>query len=201
MSSIPEWILHNPIELFGAATGILYIFLSVRQHILTWPVGLVSSAFYIIVFMKAGIYAMMLLQLYYFGISIYGWYYWLRGNKGDDNTKNVPVLTMSRKGYVLLAIISGTIFIFIYLILTRFTDTTVPLADSFTTSLSIVATWMLARKYIENWLIWIFVDIILAALFIYKGLWPTVALYSVYTVMAFIGYYKWKKDLKSPEIG
>jgi nicotinamide mononucleotide transporter len=89
------------------------------------------------------------------------------------------------------------IYFSILFILVKFSNSDVPVIDSLTTSFSIVATWMLARKYIENWIIWIFVDFASVGLYIYKSLWPTVILFAIYTVMAFFGYFEWKKDLKS----
>ena len=136
------------------------------------------------------------LQVYYVGISIYGWYYWVKGGK-KENGKTVPVRSANKKLWLKLIGIAIIIYFAILIILLNFTDSDVPYMDSFTTALSIIATWMLAKKYIEQWLIWIFVDFISVGLYIYKGLWPTVILFIVYTAMAFVGYIEWKKDLKS----
>ena len=191
-----EWLISNKIELLGAILGILYIFFSIRQNIFTWPTGLVTSALYIFVFFQSKLYADMGLQVYYVGISIYGWYYWLKGGKAE-NRKTVPVRSANKKLWLKLIGIAIVFYFAILIILLNFTDSDVPYMDSFTTALSIIATWMLAKKYIEQWLIWIFVDFISVGLYIYKGLWPTVILFIVYTAMAFVGYIEWKKDLKS----
>ena len=191
-----EWLISNKIELLGAILGILYIFFSIRQNIFTWPTGLVTSALYIFVFFQSKLYADMGLQVYYVGISIYGWYYWLKGGK-TENRKTVPVRSANKKLWLKLTGIAIVFYFAILIILLNFTDSDVPYMDSFTTALSIIATWMLAKKYIEQWLIWIFVDFISVGLYIYKGLWPTVILFIVYTAMAFVGYIEWKKDLKS----
>ena len=193
---LKEWLSVNFIELSGAILGLVYILFSIRQNILTWPTGLLTSALYIIVFYQSGFYADMGLQVYYVVISIYGWLYWLKGRKPADKSK-IPVRTTR---IVLWIKITGiTIFIYgiILYILLNFTDSTVPYMDSMTTALSITATWMLARKYIEHWLIWIFVDLFSAGLYIYKNLWPTVILFLVYTFMAWWGYREWKKDVNS----
>lgn len=192
---IIEWLISNKIELLGAILGIAYIFFSIRQNILTWPTGLATSALYIVVFFQSKFYADMGLQVYYVGISIYGWYYWIKGNKPENST-TVPVRQISKNLWLKLIAIAILLYFAILIILLNFTDSDVPFMDSFTTALSIIATWMLAKKYIEQWLIWIFVDIISAGLYIYKELWPTVILFAVYTVMAYLGYTKWKKDLK-----
>ena len=192
---ILEWLVNNKIELLGAILGIAFIFFSIRQNILTWPTGLATSALYIVVFFQSKFYADMGLQVYYVAISIYGWYYWIKGNKPNNST-TVPVRRTSKNLWLKLIAIAILLYFAILIILLNFTDSDVPFMDSFTTALSIIATWMLAKKYIEQWLIWIFVDIISAGLYIYKELWPTVILFIVYTVMAYLGYIQWRKDLK-----
>jgi len=193
------WLLSNKIELLGAILGILYIFFSIRQSILTWPTGLLTSVLYVIVFFQSKFYADMGLQVYYVVISIYGWYFWLKGAKPEESY-SVPVRELSKKLWLILGIASIVIFIILVFILKNFTDSDVPYMDSLTTALSIVATWMLAKKYIEQWLIWIFVDAVSAGLYVYKNLWPTVVLFVVYTLMAVLGYREWKKDLKAQNI-
>lgn len=192
---IVEWLLNNKIELLGAILGIVYIFFSIRQNILTWPTGLVTSALYIIVFFQSKFYADMALQVYYVIISAYGWYFWLKGGTNNTSTE-LKVRKTPRKLVLLLAFCTFIIYGIISVVLVNYTDSDVPYMDSLTTSLSIVATWMLAKKYIEHWLIWVFVDLVSSGLYVYKNLWPTVILFSVYTIMAVLGYIEWKKDLK-----
>ncbi len=189
-----KWLSGNYIELLGAILGIVYIFFSIRQSILTWPVGLLTSALYVSVFFSTKLYADMGLQMYYIVISIYGWHEWIWGNSA---TKSEP-LKVSRLNFrlgILLAAISFMLFILMWFILDNYTDSTVPVADSLATSLSIVATWMLARKILEHWLVWIFVDAFSIGLFLYKELYPTVILFAVYTIMAVVGYIEWKKEI------
>jgi nicotinamide mononucleotide transporter len=192
------WIGNNGVELLGAVLGLLYILFSIRQHILTWPTGLLTSVLYTIVFFKSGFYADMGLQVYYVVISIYGWYYWLKGGvKKTEQKENVPVKSLPKN--ILLKVIIAVVPIYLVLlyILLEYTDSTVPFMDSLTTALSIAATWMLAKKYIEHWFIWIFVDTLSAGLYIYKNLWPTVILFIVYTILAVTGYFEWKKSMLS----
>jgi len=189
-----KWLSGNYIELLGAILGIVYVFFSIRQSILTWPVGLLTSALYVSVFFSTKLYADMGLQMYYVGISIYGWYEWLRGNSAN---KSEP-LKVSRLNFrlgILLASVSFLLFFLMWFILDNYTDSTVPVADSLATSLSIVATWMLARKILEHWLVWIFVDAFSIGLFLFKELYPTVILFAVYTIMAVVGYIEWKKEV------
>lgn len=193
-----EWLSVNYVELLGAVLGFAYIFFSIRQSILTWPVGLLTSALYVWVFLTSKLYADMGLQLYYVFISIYGWYEWLSG-KQNGQTHQLNVSRLNLRLGIWLAIASLAIFLIIWFILIRFTDSPVPVADSLATSLSIVATWMLARKILEHWLVWIFVDAFSVGLFAYKKLWPTVVLFVVYTVMAAIGYIEWRRDYRSKQ--
>ena len=198
MNIIFEWLISNKIEVAGAILGILYIIFSVKQNILTWPTGLLTSLLYIVVFYNSKFYAGMGLQAYYVVVSIYGWFYWLRGKQTE--TKNVPVRKTSAKLWRKIIVSSIFIYLLILLILLKFTDSDIPYLDSLATALSIVATWMLARKYIEHWLIWIFVDILSSALYVYKNLWPTVVLFLIYTVMAYLGYIEWLKDFKKNKV-
>ncbi|SHI51367.1 nicotinamide mononucleotide transporter [Tangfeifania diversioriginum] len=199
---LTTWLWSNKIELIGAILGLLYILFSIRQHILTWATGLLTSALYIVVFFQSGFYADMGLQVYYVFISIYGWYFWLKGEKkaARNSEQQVPVTRIKKWVLVKSAIVTLLIFLFLIFILKRFTDSTVPVMDSLTTALSITATWMLAKKYIEHWIIWIFVDFFSAGLYVYKNLWPTVVLFIVYAVMAIVGYLEWKKDLNKAEL-
>jgi nicotinamide mononucleotide transporter len=192
---ILEWLLNNKIELLGAILGIVYIVFSIQQNILTWPTGLLTSVIYVAVFFNARLYADMGLQVYYVAISIYGWYFWIKGKK-PQNTTQVPVKNTPGLLWIKLTFGSVVLYTILLYILLNWTNSDVPYMDSFTTALSIVATWMLAKKYIEHWLLWIFIDAFSAGLYIYKGLWPTAVLFIIYTIMAVLGYIEWKKDLE-----
>ncbi|MEA3461376.1 MAG: nicotinamide riboside transporter PnuC [Bacteroidota bacterium] len=182
------------IEIFGVVTGILYVILEVKQNRLLWPLGIITSAAYVYIFFAGKFYADMGLQLYYVLISIYGWYYWSRGGL-KDNKKELPVIRINRQQLILLFLTFAFAWVGIYFILDRYTDSTVPLGDSFTTALAIVATWMLTRKIIEQWFLWIIANVVSIALYIYKGLYPTVILYAVYAGMAVYGYLEWKRSM------
>jgi nicotinamide mononucleotide transporter len=192
--TILAWLAKHYIEIFGALTGLLYIYFSIKENILLWPTGIISSAVYIYVFFNSKFYADMSLQVYYLIISIYGWILWAKGSQKDTDD-NLPITKTPKKIYFTLFLITLALFIVIGIILDKATDSPLPYWDSFTTSLSITATWMLAKKYIEQWHIWIIVDSVSAALYIYKGLYPTVILFIVFTTMAVVGYLQWKKSL------
>lgn len=193
MDLILKWLSGNYIELLGAILGMAYIIFSIRQNILTWPVGLLTSILYVWVFFDSKLYADMGLQIYYVVISIYGWYEWLYGNKTNGKTK-LSISRLTPKLGFYLSVISLAIFLLIWFILKNFTDSPVPMADALATGLSIVATWMLARKILEHWLVWVFVDAFSIGLFWYKDLHPTVILFVIYTIMAFGGFIEWKKE-------
>jgi nicotinamide mononucleotide transporter len=138
------------------------------------------------------------LQTYYVLISIYGWYWWIRGGR-QYKSDSLPVTVISRKLSAILFLIFIFLFAGIWYVLVNYTDSPVPLGDAFTTALSVIATWMLARKIIEHWILWVIADIVSMGLYIYKGLYPTVVLFAIYTVMAVVGYREWRKSICHPE--
>jgi len=196
---VSSWLSNNYIEVFGAITGIIYVFLEIRQTIWLWPVGIITSAVYIWVFFTSKFYADMSLQGYYLVISCLGWYWWARrinGRQGDGEKRTLQVTRLKLRTGVVLGIVFVLLYAIMWLVLSRFTDSPVPEWDSFLTSLSIVATWMLARKIYEHWLLWIVVNSVSAVLFLTKGLYPTVILYVVYGIMSFAGLAAWKKTIR-----
>ncbi|HKK82004.1 MAG TPA: nicotinamide riboside transporter PnuC [Prolixibacteraceae bacterium] len=194
-SIVIDWLVLNWVEILGAALGVGYVLLSVKQNILTWALGLATSLLYIYVFYESKFYADMSLQFYYVWISIYGWIIWAKGKQTSHGREKLPVTKISSKLALNLLIISGVLWLGIFFVLKNFTDSPVPFGDAFTTAFSIVATWMLARKIIEHWLIWIVVDVVSIGLYIYKGLFPTTVLFIVYTLVAIWGYREWQKDM------
>jgi len=182
------------IEILGAVTGLIYLYFSIKQNIWLWPWGIVTSMIYAYVFFQAKFYAGMSLQLYYFGISIYGWNLWKHGS--GKQTIKLPVIRAKKKEWITFIFLTFVVTIASGYFLNNFTDSPIPYWDAFTTSGSIMATWMLARKYLEHWLFWIVVDLVSLGTYIYKGLYPTIVLFIVYTGMAVIGYYQWKKELQ-----
>jgi len=183
------------IQIFGVTTGILFVILEVKQNRMLWPLGIITSATYIYIFYTGKFYADMGLQVYYVLISIYGWYYWSRGG-ARSHKGELPVMRISRKLFLKLSLTFALTWTGIYFVLDRFTDSTVPVGDSFTTALAIVATWMLTRKIIEQWFLWIIANVVSIGLYIYKGLYPTVILYAVYAGMSVYGYLEWKRSME-----
>lgn len=202
---INNWLSDYYIEIFGAIAGIIYVFLEIRQTIWLWPVGIITSAVYIWVFFTSKFYADMSLQWYYLIISFIGWYWWANGAKSgaqDSGAKKegektgLHVTRLKLRTGIVLVFVLVILYILMFMVLSRLTDSPVPGWDSFITSLSIVATWMLARKIYEHWFIWIIVNSVSAVLFFTRGLYPTVILYVVYEIMSFAGLVEWKKTIR-----
>lgn len=190
-----NWIIDNIIEIIGTIAGLLFLYLEIKQNKWLWPVGLLTSVMYIYVFFVAKLYADMSLQFYYVAISIYGWLVWSTGSSKTE----LPVRRISKKLCFTLLGVSALIYVFIAFVLVNYTDGSIPYWDAFTSALSIVATWMLARKILEQWLVWFLVNAVSLGLYIYKGLYPTSILFFFYTVLALVGYLQWKKDMLSSE--
>lgn len=193
-----SWVVSNWVEITGTIFGLAYIFFSIKQHILTWPIGLITSVLYIYVFFVSKFYADMALQGYYVWVSIYGWYLWRKGPSSNTDKKTLLVTKTTGKMALFLLLVSVVLTVAIYFILSCFTDSPVPFGDALTTAFSIIATWMLARKKLEHWLLWVLIDAFSMALYIYKGLYATTILFGVYTIAAIIGYFEWRKTMKEP---
>jgi len=191
---ILKYIYENWIEIVGAILSLIYLYLSIKQKISLWIFGFLSSALYIVVFFQTKFYADMSLQFYYLVISVYGWFNWKYGK--PDTGQELPATKITKRLILKLGASSILIYIIYYLVLAKFTDSTIPKADSLVGMLSVIGTWMLARKLIENWLVWIVADGIATGLFFYKGLYPTAVLFIIYTIMAIVGYWQWKKALE-----
>ena len=183
-----EYLSNNWLEIVGTIIGFVYLWQEVKASIWLWLTGIVMPAIYTVVFYKSGLYADFGIQVYYIIAALYGFLFWKFGKKQDKPL--LIVHTTARQG-VILFLITILVFVPIYLFLTKFTDSTVPFYDSATTALSIVALWMLAKKHVEQWFVWIAVDAVSSALYFYKGIYFTAVLYAVYTVVAFYGYKKW----------
>lgn len=181
------------LEIVGTAIGLAYLYLEYKASIWLWIAGIVMPAVYLVVYYRAGLYADFGINVYYLAASFYGLACWMGGSRGSGSEKapERPISHTPRRLYPALVAVFVLLLAAIAVILIKFTDSTVPWADSFTTALSIVAMWMLAKKYAEQWLAWILVDVVSSGLYIYKSLYFTAALYALYAVIAVFGYRKW----------
>lgn len=184
----------SSLELFAAALGALSVYLSVRQNIWSWPTAIVNVVVYALVFYRARLYADMGLQVIYALLSLYGWYQWLYGGE-DDTELQVSRTTPQLGGRLAVIGLAGAGAL--GLLLRGATDAALPFMDSFLSSTSLVAQWMMTRKKVENWLVWIGVDVLYVGMFTYKHLYITAVLYLVFLVLAVRGWIDWRRSLES----
>ena len=178
------------LEITGTIVGLFYLWFEYKASIWLWAAGIIMPVLSLMVYYQAGLYADFGINIYYLLAGIYGWLLWLKGAGGK---KERPVIHTPLKQILPLTAVSLLVFLGIAWVLSRFTDSTVPWLDSLTTALSITAMWMLAYKQAEQWLVWVVVDIVSCALYVYKGLPFYAGLYGFYTFIAFFGYLKWRK--------
>jgi len=197
---VTDWIAENIVEIFGAVTGIAYVILEIKRNILLWPLGIITSAVYIYVFGHNGFYANMGLQGYYLVISIYGWYRWRRHQQGAQGGEQSDVKRIDRVTATWCILVAAALWAGLWLLLDRATDSPVPLWDGLITSLSVVATWMLTRKYLEQWYVWIVANAIAVVVYLVMGMYPTAVLFMVYFGMAIVGVRAWSRQFQSAVI-
>jgi nicotinamide mononucleotide transporter len=176
----------------AALLGAISVYLSVRQNIWSWPTAIVNVVVYAFVFYQAKLYADMGLQVIYAALSVYGWYEWLYG--GANRTELHVTRTAPRLGAVLTLIaLAGSAALGVFL--RGATDAALPFMDSFLSSTSLVAQWMMTKKKLENWLVWIGVDVLYVGMFVFKHLYITAGLYAVFLALAVRGYIDWRLSM------
>jgi nicotinamide mononucleotide transporter len=180
------------IEIIAVVVTIAAVWLTARQVIWCWPLGLVSVSLYAVVFFQAKLYADMGLQAVYFVLTLYGWWAWLHGGE-DRGELHVSLAGWPmRVGLVALGAVSGLL---LGLTLGRFTDASLPFMDSSLSSFSIVAQWLQTRKILEAWLLWIALDVFYVGMFVFKGLYLTAGLYAVFLWLASVGFLSWRRSM------
>lgn len=187
---------HNRLEIIGTILGLVSVWLTIRQNIWCWPTGLAMVALYAIIFFGARLYADAGLQVVYFVLQIYGWYHW---TSGGNARRKLEVTRITLRLGVRLAVIAALASTLMGYGLATRTDASLPYWDSLATALSLIAQWMLARKLIENWLVWIAVDLLSIGIYMAKALYPTMALYAAFLVLAVLGWIEWRKSLRSQQ--
>jgi nicotinamide mononucleotide transporter len=182
------------LELVAVIFGVVSVLLSVKENIWSWPTALVNVSLYFALFYTTGLYSDMGLQVVYFALSIYGWYEWLYGGKGHTT------LEVSRTSGRLWAILSGIgvcVWATLGVTTSHLSGVALPYVDAATATVSLVAQYMMTRKLLENWTLWIIVDVVYVGMFIFKGLYLTAGNYAIYLVLAVMGHIAWKKSLAS----
>jgi nicotinamide mononucleotide transporter len=187
----------SSIEIVAAVFGVISVFLSVRQNIWSWPTAIVNVGLYIMVFYNSKLYADTGLQVIYVVLNAYGWYHWLYGGK---NRTELPVSRTSARLWLLLVALGATGTALIGTLLSQKTDAALPYSDAATTSTSLVAQWMMTRKLVENWIIWVAVDVVYIGMYIYKSRCVTAVLYLIFLILSAMGYVQWRRSLREREV-
>jgi len=194
MNDLSTWLVAHGtsgVELLGFITGVLNVYLVTRENIWSWPLGVLNALLYIVVFARTGLYSDTGLQVIYFVLSIYGWWHWLRG--GDTNNA-VVVTRTSRRNTVTLAAIGVVSWLLVFAITSRIPGSKLPLLDAALATGSLIAQWMMTRKLLENWALWIGLDVLYIGVFFSRGLRLTALLYAVFLGLAILGYVEWKRS-------
>jgi nicotinamide mononucleotide transporter len=180
----------SPLEIGAVLTSLACVWLTVRQHLWCWPIGIVSAGLYIIIFRQARLYSDMLLQVFFVLVQFYGWYYWIYGGK---RKYEVPITRISRVGTIRWS--GGAVAGVLMLggMMQAYTDADLAYWDATTTVLSIVAQYLMTWKMLECWMIWITVDVLCVGIYYVKGLHLTMGLYAVFLILATIGLLEWRR--------
>ena len=179
------------LEVIAVITGLLSVWYCRLENILVYPIGIISVLFYVYICYWAGLYADIGINVFYFIMWFYGWINWTRGG---DNTEQLKISILDTKHWIMNLAITGGLYVIIAYLLVRFTDSTVPYIDSFTTSIFIVAMFLQAKKKVESWIFWIIGDIVSIPLYVYKGLVFTGFQFTIFLVLAIMGYIEWLRS-------
>ena len=178
------------LDLTTTILGLAYILLEYRASVWMWLVGFAMQSLGIVLYYQKGLYADCGMEFYYLAMTVYGWWRWVRGSV---EKKALPIRHFPRRLVLPWMGIIAAVWAVIYWLLVHFTNSNVPLADSFTTALSLIGIWALAHKYLEQWFIWIAVDVVTCVLYYYKDIPFKASLYALYVIIAIMGYLKWKR--------
>jgi nicotinamide mononucleotide transporter len=203
-----EFLTAHWLDITTTVLGLAYILLEYKASAWMWAVGFAMQALGIVLYYEKGLYADCGMEFYYLAMTVYGWWRWVRHeelsvnetSQGDSprvKQESLPVSRFPSRLILPWLVIIVVIWGIIYWILVTFTNSNVPLADSFTTALSIVGIWALAHKFLEQWFIWIAVDVVTSALYFYKDIPFKASLYALYVIIAIFGYRKWREMIKN----
>ena len=191
-----EFLAEHWLDIFTTILGLIYIWLEYRAHIALWVVGIVMPALDVYLYWSHGLYGDAGMACYYTLAAFYGFYIW-KFKKTRKKKESLPIIFMPRNQYLPALLFFLISWGAIYYVLVTWTNSTVPLLDSFTNAVSFVALWALARKYVEQWIFWIIVDVVCTFLYIQKGIPFKALLYGLYVAIAIAGYRKWKSMAKT----
>ena len=193
------FLAEHGLDIFTTVLGLIYIWLEYRAHVALWVIGIIMPALDIILYWQHGLYGDAGMACYYTLAALYGLYVW-KFRKTKNLKQELPISHMPKRQYLPATVGFFVAWGVVYYILITWTNSTVPVLDSFTNALSFVGLWALARKYLEQWLFWIVVDVVCCVLYIQKGIPFKAGLYGLYVLIAIAGYYKWKKMMSKVTI-
>lgn len=188
-AAVLQYAMHDWVELAGFATTSLGIWLTARRNLWCWPVVLAADALYLAVFYQARLLSDALLQIFFLGFTLYGWWHWWRGVQSDGEVRIEPLGRAS----LIAGLATGVVGFAVLGAVTVRLGAALPFLDAALASFSLVASWWQARKHTASWWVWIVVDVIYIGEYIYKRLWPTAVLYAVLVVLAVIGLRDWRR--------
>jgi nicotinamide mononucleotide transporter len=188
--AITNYLAAHWLELVGALTAALGIWLTTRRLLICWPVVLISIFIYMVVFFRAGLFSDALLQVFFVVFTIYGWWNWWRGVREEGEVRVVPLALPS----MATALVLGLAGSFLLGTLAKRLHAALPYLDAVLMSYSLVANWWQARKHIANWWLWIIVDVVYVGEYLYKDLWPTALLYAAFVPLAALGLRDWRRE-------
>ena len=184
----------SALEIVAFVLALVMVVMNMRVNPLAWPLAIVSSLLYFALFWNSRLYGDASLQIFFVVVALWGWWQWLRGTQADGHALQVRTLPAAGRWRLLLAL--ALAWPATGLFLKSYTDTDVPWWDAFPTAASVIGQWLLGRKYLENWLAWIVVNVVSVGLFAYKGLWLTVLLYTLFIAMSWLGWRAWARLAK-----
>ena len=184
------------LELVAVVLALGMVALNMRVNPLAWPLAIASSLLYFLLFWDSRLYGEAGLQVFFVTVALWGWWQWLRGTMDDGSALRVRALP--RREAVGCLVVLALAWPALALLLDHRTDSDVPWFDAFPTAASVVGQWLLGRKYVENWLVWLVVNAVSVALFAFKGLWLTVLLYAVFAVLSVAGWRAWRRLAANP---
>ncbi len=183
-------------EALAVLLAIAYLVLAVREQLLCWYCAFVSTAIFTAIFWDVNLFMDSALNVYYMAMAVFGWYQWKYGgaSKGDDNVEvaGVPITSLSSSQHCMMIVSITALSLISGYLLGEYSQAAWPYVDSFTTWGSVIATYLVARKYLENWLYWIVIDIVSIPLYLDRGLNLTALLFGAYVIIAIVGYFSWR---------
>ncbi len=181
------------LELIALVLALAMVGCNIREIHWGWPLAAISSVLYFALFWRSKLYGDAALQVFFAVVALWGWAQWLRGRQADGSALTIRHLTAQGRWCVLL--VCALLWPATGWFLHRYTDTDVPWWDAFPTALSVVGQWLLGRKYLANWAVWVLVNVVSVGLFAWKGLWLTALLYSLFVALSVVGWRAWQRKL------